>query len=180
MLDAVFLREFQGQVVEAGGTVVGGHAAGRVFECVGAEEHDGAEVEVVAQAALLVVDDGSVLALAVGADLIVVGIDHAGTGDVGDLHHALQGEIAHAYVAVLQKHERIACAGLVGDAVNGLGVTDVAVDDSHLIHDVEVAQSLHVALCFLFDAFWHEAIDEGIHFRIFVFNTFYIFSITCL
>ena len=53
--------------------------------------------------------------------------------------------------------------GLVGNAVNCLGVADIAVDDGHLAYEVEAAESLHVAFGFLFDTFGYEAIDEGIH-----------------
>ena len=48
MFNAVLLCQLQTQVVEAGGLVVGFHAAGGLLEGFGAEEQHRSEVEVIA------------------------------------------------------------------------------------------------------------------------------------
>ena len=160
MAELVTLGELQAQVVEAGGLVVGLHACGRVFQGVGAEEQHRTEVEVVAQGAQLVVDGRGVGALAVGGDIIVVGVGHAGLGDVGHLHHAVEGEVAQLDELPFEQHHGVGCGGLVGDVLQCGRSLDVAVDDGDAVDELLGSQHLNVSLCLFFVAARDEAIDN--------------------
>ena len=61
---------------------------GEGVEQRGLDEQQRAEVEVVADTAYLIVDDGVILALALH-DVVMVGIDHGGIGVGGDAQHAV-------------------------------------------------------------------------------------------
>ncbi len=116
MLNAIFLRDQEPQVVETGGTVGAGDARCRLLEVGGVEEEHRPEVEIVAQAACLVIDDGS-LGTLVATHVVMVGIEHAGIGILGDAHQAQHGLIVHAQrvVFIVEK-----CVVALGSSSNGL------------------------------------------------------------
>ena len=87
----MMLRQLEAQVVQAGVAIVGRHAVGSFFQRVGAQQQDGAEVEVIAQRPRLVVDDGSCLSPAF-LQLIMVGINHARIAVFQNAYHTFQSE----------------------------------------------------------------------------------------
>ena len=118
------LRQLQAQVVEPGEAAVGLHTGGSFLQGVGAEQEHGAEVEVVAQRALLVVDDGGDGLLAV-LQLVMVGVGHGGAAVFQDAHHALQGEHAQAEDGVLGVEQGVGGFGLCGDGFQALAAEGI-------------------------------------------------------
>ena len=83
----------QTEMIECGGTVVR-HVVRTAAEGAAPHEPEGAEVEIVAQAAGLIVDERMGRAGAVGTEVVVVGIDHPGIRLLGHLNKPLQHVIA--------------------------------------------------------------------------------------
>ena len=98
------------------------------YEGVGVPEHDGAEVEIIAESTKLVVNDGGFEGLlAMVCALEMVGIDHLGVGHLQDLKHTLLGTIDPLDVG-LGDEERIGCFRLGGDVADEVGRTKTTVE----------------------------------------------------
>ena len=104
----------QAKVVEAGCVVFGIDAGGGFLEVGGVEEQQGAEVEVVAERAELVVDYGSIALHALN-HCVVVGIEHGGLGVGGDAGEAFQSAVAELQLGLLGVEQCIFSGGGGGD-----------------------------------------------------------------
>ena len=100
------LRQLQPQVVESRVAEVARHSRGSFAQGLCTKEQQRPEVEIVAQAARLVVDDRCLNQSTVGL-VVRVGIEQSGSGIVGDAHHAFEGEVAQpeSCVAGIQQGE---------------------------------------------------------------------------
>ena len=108
----------QAQVVETGGIVLDVDAGGSLLEVGGVEEEHRAEVEIVAERAELVVDDGRVGLLAFDYG-VRVGVHHAGLGVTGEADKAVEGEVAHDQVVVFSVEQSVLGTGGSGDFLHG-------------------------------------------------------------
>ncbi len=107
----------QTKIVEAGGLVVGLQFSGGEAQHRRVEQYHGAEVEIVAQRAILIVDCGGVCALAVGFGHIV-GIEHACAGVGRYAQHALKGQIAEVEPVGLVVQQSVVGSGGACDSAH--------------------------------------------------------------
>ena len=119
MHDGVPTRHAQAQVVEGGEAVVGVHGGHGLGKGLGGVGHQRSEVEIVAQAARLIVDDGMRLDAA-AAHHPAVGIDHAGAGLHQHGRHPLQSLVGEAerLMAGADAHH-VAAGGVDGAETTG-------------------------------------------------------------
>ena len=82
----------QTEVVKTGSLVVGGDAFSGFFEASSAEEEQVAEVEVVAERAELIVDNGYIGFLTIYY-AIRVGVEHSSLGVSGETHQTVESEV---------------------------------------------------------------------------------------
>ena len=88
MHDAAFTRQEQTQLVESGELQLFGVGGGEVAHGSPAEQYERAEIEIVPESPLLIVDSGH-------RDLLVaVGIDHECAGGISHAHHPFQCSIS--------------------------------------------------------------------------------------
>ena len=116
--DGSKLRQLQAQVIETGKLVGRLHGFCCLLETLAAEHEHRTEIEVIAQRAHLIVDNGGFHCTFVG-DIIVVGIDHA-TLCVGEnLHETLEGEWREFQSHILGVKHGHASVALLGDSLDG-------------------------------------------------------------
>ena len=168
------LRQLQAEVVEASGLVIGGDALGGLLQGGSLQEHHATEVEIVAQTALLVIDGGRLQSATVGRQLIVVGVEHAGTRHLGHVHHALQGKVTQLDELAVQVNERVGGGGLGGDGLPCGALGHGRRKEIHFVHNV-LLQALLVALIFLLRAARQETVYQMVHKNQFCFSGCVIF-----
>ena len=98
--------EEQTQVIETGKLVVDGGALCPLLHKVGLDENHLSEVEVVAQATPLVVDNRMLCGLAVG-DGVMVRINHCCIGVVSHAEHTFKGIVAQLHLGGFEAQEHI-------------------------------------------------------------------------
>ena len=112
---AAFAAQEEAQGIKAGILIVAFAVAGGIFvQQRRAQQPDAAEVEIVAQGAFLVVDDGMRLALA-ALNGIAVAINHGGTRAVGHGYEAFQGRGTEGHGSGFQHQQHVVGLGTLGD-----------------------------------------------------------------
>ena len=169
------LAQLQAQVVEAGVAIAGRQAGSGLFQTVGTQQPQGAEVEVIAQRAGLVVDDGR-LAASATAQPVVVGVDQACARVFGDAHHPLQGKQAEAQVRFFEVEQCVVAVGVLRHAAHGLaggeilyrqqaaarqrGQRPIGGQQPHFAYRIGCAQFGHGSCRLCFVGIGHKATDS--------------------
>ena len=106
----------------------------------------------------------------------MVGVGHASLRDVGNLHHAVECEVAKLDELSFEKQHGIGGSSLAGDVLQRGRSLDVSVHDRYTVDELFSTQHIYVSLCLFFVAAWHEAIDYLFHislyFVLYILNNF--------
>ena len=130
MEDAALTAQEEAEGVETCILVValtGLHGEGVEQGCL--DEPEAAEVEVVADTACLVVDDGMGRSLAV-YDVVVVGIDHGGIGVGGDAEHTVEGSLSDDEARGFRLKQHVVGLGVLGQTHDGVAAGQTVYGDA--------------------------------------------------
>ena len=107
----------------------------KLVEQGGLDESEASEVEIVANAAQMVVDDWVVLAHTID-HVVMVGIDHRSIRVGSHTKHALEGTLSHLQLSRLGLQQHIICFGILGNTHQRVTAREVAHDDLMAVGEV--------------------------------------------